>query len=201
VVVEFDLTAAARLQRNTLLLSEHRPLNRRRYKVSEPYLGEIRPVGFTFAPVGWAFCNGATLPISQNTALFSLLGTTYGGNGVTTFQLPNLSGCAAISFGQSVDTSNYTQGQVGGVETVQLTANQIPVHSHAIVAQGSEGSVASPVGAYFAASSVDQYAPSAAGVTGPILTIAGSSQVHTNLQPYLVINYIIALQGIFPSRN
>src|ERR1700744_5183218 len=98
--------------------------------MSEPFLGEIRMAGFNFAPVGWALCNGATLPIAENTALFSLLGTQYGGNGQTTFALPNMQGRVPMHFGQSAGTSNYTQGQTGGVEGVQLTIQQMPQHNH-----------------------------------------------------------------------
>jgi microcystin-dependent protein len=173
--------------------------------MSNPFLGEIRMFGFTFAPQGWALCNGQTLAISQNTALFSLLGTTYGGNGQTTFQLPNLQSRVAVHFGQGPGLSQYVQGQTGGLENVTLTVNQMPAHNHLVNATSSAATVNGPgtrflghvqAGAppIYAATTNDTMAPT-------MISVAGSSQPHTNIQPYLVLNFCIALAGLFPSRN
>jgi microcystin-dependent protein len=166
--------------------------------VTDPYLAELRIVSFAFAPRGWAFCNGQLLPINQNQALFSLLGTTYGGNGIQTFALPNLQGATGLHWG-----GNYSLGQVGGESAHQLSSAEMPTHTHTVHADSGAATVVSPAGAVWAASSPgSQYA--AAGDTtmssGAVGT-AGSSQPHPNLPPYLVLNVIIALQGIFPSRN
>jgi microcystin-dependent protein len=169
---------------------------------SDPLLGAIFIFGGNFAPSGYAFCNGATLSISQNTALFSLLGTTYGGNGTSTFQLPNLQGRAPIGFGQSAGTSNYSQGETGGVESVQLTTNQMPGHNHTVAQNFAApqttniptGAVPAPNGAYSTAAPVGTMATQNTGSTG-------GTQPHENRAPFLVLNYIIALQGVFPSRN
>jgi microcystin-dependent protein len=167
--------------------------------VAQPYVGEIRTVGFNFAPSGWMFCNGQLLSISNYEVLFNLIGTTYGGDGQNTFALPNLQSRVAIHAGTGSQT--YVIGQAGGVESVQLTTNQIPIHTHPIVAQGDVGNAASPVNAYFAASSADQYASSATGTTGSVLANNGSSQSHNNIQPYVAINYVISLFGVYPSQN
>jgi microcystin-dependent protein len=168
--------------------------------MSEPYVGEIRSVGFNFAPVNWAFCNGALLPISQFEVLFTLLGTTYGGDGQTTFALPDLRGRTPFHQGSGGGAS-YVMGQEGGVETVPLLATQIPSHVHPIGVQNGRGDVSSPIGALFAASSEDQYAASGSSASGAILSAAGGSQPHSNLQPFLCVNYIISLFGIFPSQS
>lgn len=175
--------------------------------MSEPFLGEIRLVGFNFAPNGWALCQGQVLSIAQNSALFSLLGVMYGGNGTTNFNLPDLRGRLATGFGQSLGTSNYSQGQVGGQENVTLITSQLPVHTHALVASDQPASVGG---------ASQNYLPSNGGRGAPLyantiqsqqslnpssITPTGGSQPHTNLQPYLVLNYIIALQGIYPSRS
>jgi microcystin-dependent protein len=166
--------------------------------MSEPYVGEIRLVGFNFAPIGWFLCQGQTLSISQYDVLFNLIGTTYGGNGQTTFQIPNLSGRTPVHIGGS---NGYIQGETGGVESVQLTAGQLPAHAHPIVVQGAAGNVPSPVGGILAGSAADQYAPTAGAVSGPILSSAGGGQPHSNLQPLVCLNYIIAYAGIYPSQN
>lgn len=172
--------------------------------MAEPFLGEIRMFGFQFAPTGWAMCNGQLLPISQNTALFSLLGTTYGGNGTSTFALPNLQSSVAIHQGQGVGLSPYVIGQNGGTENVTLTQGQMPLHGHVVNASGSPGANTRPAGGVLARATTDIYATAPDGSTtmnpGTIGN-AGGSQPHTNIQPYLVINFCIALQGIFPSRN
>jgi microcystin-dependent protein len=180
--------------------------------MAEPFLGQIMLVGFNFAPQGWAFCNGQLLSISQNTALFSLLGTTYGGNGTTTFALPDLRGRAAVGFGQGPGLSNYDLGQSTGTETVTLTAGQMPSHNHLVAANAATATVPSPGGADLAQSydatarhAVNTYStpPMTAPVTLDPATVqqSGGSQPHSNIQPALALNYIIALQGIFPSRG
>lgn len=159
--------------------------------------------GFNFAPQGWAMCNGQTLPISQNAALFSLLGTFYGGDGVTTFQLPNLQSRVAIHEGQGLGLSPYDIGQVGGVETVILNQNQMPQHSHSVGATSAPGTGGRPAGAVPARAADEVYGASTDGTTMSAAMIgnAGGNQPHTNIQPYLTVNFCIALQGIFPSRN
>jgi microcystin-dependent protein len=171
--------------------------------VSEPFVGEIRMFGFNFAPQGWAMCNGQTLPISQNQALFSLLGTTYGGNGQTTFQLPDLRGRLANHAGQGTGLSPYVLGQNGGTENVTLVQGQMPTHAHSVLANGSPATATRPGGAVLARTTADIYAAAPDGTTmnAGMIGTAGGSQPHPNLQPYLTVNFCIALQGIFPSRN
>lgn len=164
--------------------------------MADPFLGEIRLVGFNFAPRGWADCNGQILPINQNTALFSLLGTMYGGNGITTFALPNLQGRVAVHEG-----AGHTQGEQAGSEAVTLTVAQMPAHSHAFRAVA--GDQDSDVATNHLLSTGNFYAnpPSNTAMAAESISAAGGSQPHDNMQPYLVLRYIIALQGIFPSRN
>jgi microcystin-dependent protein len=174
--------------------------------MSEPFLGQIQAFGFNFAPRGWAFCNGQILPIAQNTALFSLLGTTYGGNGQTTFALPNLQSRVPVHFGQGPGLSPYDLGEQAGSETVTLTTNQIPAHQHAVtfLTNSSEGGQNSPAGNYFGKADPGTYASTHDNtLTGaqPPTGIVGGNQPHTNIQPYLALNFCIALEGIFPSRN
>jgi microcystin-dependent protein len=182
--------------------------------MNEPFLAGIYLGGFNFAPKGFAFCNGQVLAISTNAALFSLLGTTYGGNGTTDFQLPNLQGRAPIHFGQSSGTSNYVLGQLGGVETVTLISTQIPAHSHPLNVNSAAGNTATPgTTTYLAAgpatgsgpnaSQLKTYTTTANNATLNANTIgtAGGSQPFGILQPYLTVNYFIAMAGIFPSRN
>jgi microcystin-dependent protein len=173
----------------------------------EVFLGTIMAFGGNFAPRGWAFCNGQLLSIAQNTALFSILGTTYGGDGRTTFALPDLRGRVAVGMGSGPGLSPVVEGQTGGTETVTLQGTQIPAHSHTVAASTAAGSV--PPSNAFAAVPVDSqggvgagYAASANTTLNPA-TIGGGggNQPHENRQPYLGVNYIIALQGIFPSRN
>ena len=166
--------------------------------MADPFLGQLMLVPYNFAVRGWAFCSGQILPIAQNTALFSLLGTTFGGNGQTTFALPDLRGRVPIHYGQGPGLSNYDLGQVGGSETVTLTTNQIPGHAHTIGATNSGSTSTRPAnnvnaqgGAY---SSTSDASMQPTGNTG-------GSQPHSNIQPYLTLNWLIALEGIYPSRN
>jgi len=167
--------------------------------MADPFLGEIRLFGFNFAPRSWAFCNGQLLPINQNQALFSLLGTTYGGDGRTTFALPNLQGRVPIHFG-----SGHPLGQIGGEQAHALTSAEIPAHTHAIMASPSAGTQNVPANDMVLSQRAAEiyHAPSNLSPTiAGTLANVGSNQGHENMQPYLVINFSIALQGIFPSRN
>ena len=167
----------------------------------DPFLGEIRPVGFNFAPRGWALCQGQILPISQNTALFSLLGTNYGGNGTVNFALPNLQGNVAIGARQGPGLSSFFEGQTGGQTSVTLTTAQLPAHSHSVRGSSAAATSRSPSGNFPAKSVRKVYTTPAAGqLIADAVISTGSGFPHNNMQPYLSINYIIALQGIFPSR-
>lgn len=166
----------------------------------DPFIGEIRLVAFTFAPKGWAFCAGQLLPINQNQALFALLGTAYGGDGRTTFALPDLRGRVAVGMGESATGTDYPLGGSGGLESVKVTVGQLPSHSHAVRANSGPSTTKNPVasvpafgGAYAATQN--------AAMNGAMLGNKGGGQAHENRQPYLSLNYIIALQGIFPSQN
>jgi microcystin-dependent protein len=165
--------------------------------MSDPFLAEIRMVGFSFAPRGWAFCDGQLLPINQNEALFSLLGTIYGGDGRTTFALPDLRGRTPIHFG-----NGYTQGRKDGRETHTLDTSQMPEHSHAINAS-TESSSSDPAGQFPGRGAVDMYgAPANLQPMGDgTIVSAGAGQGHENMQPYLAVYFCIALQGVFPSRD
>ena len=178
--------------------------------MTQPFIGEIQLFGFNFNPRGWAFANGATLPISQNTALFSLIGTIYGGNGQTTFQLPNFAGRAGCQQGNGPGLSPRTLGQSFGANTVTLTSNQIPQHSHAVVlyAQNDTAKRASSPSPNNALSVSSEGAATAFMPAGsPNTQFApsmlspnqGGGQAHQNQQPYLGVNFCIALQGIYPS--
>jgi microcystin-dependent protein len=162
--------------------------------------------GGSFPPAGWAFCNGQSIPISENDALFQLIGTTYGGDGQQTFNLPNLQSRVPIHLGQGPGLSqNYQLGEAAGVESVTLTVNQIPVHSHAALCNSAGGNTSNPAGAVWAVSDVNQYANAAPDTTmgTPAMqtTPAGGSQPHENMIPFLCVSYIISLFGIFPSPN
>lgn len=174
----------------------------------EPFIGQLMLVGFNFAPRGWALCNGQLLSIAQNTALFSLLGTTYGGNGVTTFALPDLRGRAPLHFGQGPGLSNYDQGQVSGTESVTLLSSQMPPHNHAVAANSNTGTATDPSGAVLASFGSAMPPEGPYTTAGPNTTLAasavgaaGGGQPHENMPPYLVLNWIIALEGVFPSRS
>jgi len=165
--------------------------------MAEPFLGEIFMMSFNFPPKGWALCNGQFLPINQNQALFSLLGTTYGGNGQTTFALPNLQGRVPIHKG-----NGHTLGEAAGSTAVTVNLQQLPTHLHSL--QASSGAAATPVPTNSVPAQANNlYAPATAPVAlGPSsVTNVGGSQAHTNMMPYLTINFCIALQGIFPSQN
>ena len=174
--------------------------------MADPFVAEIRMFGFNFAPKGWAFCNGQLLPISQNTALFSLLGTTYGGDGKSTFALPNLQGSTAMQQGQGPGLSLRDLGEQSGSETVTLLQSEMPLHNHSLMTLNSEiGNLNAPAPerAIARSGAATAYQPSNAGIVQmnfQALTITGGSQPHNNMQPYLTVNFCIALQGIFPSR-
>lgn len=174
--------------------------------MAEPFLAEIIMFGGNFAPRGWALCNGQLLQISSNTALFSILGTTFGGDGRTTFALPDMRGRIPIHDGTGPGLSPYRLGQRGGTETIPLNANQLPAHTHAVQCANKGGNERSPVGAYPAVDGTGVAAnfsdrPANATSKWPETTNAGSGQAHNNVQPFQCVNFIIALQGIFPSRN
>jgi microcystin-dependent protein len=173
----------------------------------DPFVAEIRIFPFNFAPRGWAFCNGQILPISQNTALFSLLGTTYGGDGKSTFALPNMQGNAPMHQGQGPGLALHDLGETGGSATVTLLESEMPAHSHGVLAQSTPlGGVATPAGASLSRpASGNLY--DATGTTSLVqmspqaLQLAGGSQPHNNMQPYLTMNFCIAMQGVFPPRS
>jgi microcystin-dependent protein len=171
--------------------------------MSDPFLGELKLFPYNFAPRGWAFCNGQILSIAQNTALFSLLGTTYGGNGQTTFALPDLRGRVPISAGQGPGLSNYSLGQVGGTETETLLIQQMPMHTHLVQASTGDATTSQPGGNVLAAVGGGAYAapPTDATMAPNMIATSGGSQPHNNVSPYLTLNWCIALAGIFPSRN
>jgi microcystin-dependent protein len=175
--------------------------------MSDPFLAEIRIFTGNFAPKGWALCDGQVLPISQNTALFSLLGTTYGGNGTSTFALPNLQGMAPMSAGQGPGLSFRALGENGGEPNVTLLATELPVHTHAASATTNPGSEVSPAGMAPAVPGFSRGATAystGAGNTSlssAALDIVGGSLPHNNMPPYLTLTFIIALQGIYPARS
>jgi microcystin-dependent protein len=169
--------------------------------MAEPFVAEVRIFGFNFAPRGWAFCNGQLMPISQNTALFSLVGTTYGGNGYNTFGLPNFQAVFPLQPGQGPGLSPRDLGQTGGSNTVTLSQSEIPLHTHQIT--GGDGTLQQrPEGNLIGASPARGFHPGPPDGTANFsaLSIAGGSQPHNNMPPFLALNFCIALQGIFPSR-
>jgi microcystin-dependent protein len=171
--------------------------------MSNPYVGEIRMFGGSFAPAGWAFCSGQLMPISENDTLFNLIGTTYGGDGQETFALPNLQSRVPIHQGTGSDGIAYQLGETGGVETVTLTTQQIPIHNHGFLGSTAPGAQPSPVGNVVAASNtISLYKASAptAALATQALNPDGGSQPHENLQPYLCISFILSLFGIFPHQ-
>lgn len=174
-------------------------------QATEPFIGQIAFVPYNFVPKNWAACDGQLLPIAQNTALFSLLGTTYGGNGQTTFALPDMRGRSLLDDGQGPGLQNYTIGEMGGQENVTLTTQEIPAHNHNILAVTSEGNDASPAGNLPANTKIldKEYSnlPSNTTMKDTMVGNTGGNQPHENRSPYLVLKCIIALQGVFPSRN
>ena len=168
--------------------------------MSEGFIAEIRLFAGSFAPRGWALCNGQILSIAQNTALFSLLGTTYGGNGTTTFALPDLRGRVPVHPGQGPSTSTYNLGQQGGTESETLTTSQMPAHAHTLNASSNDETTNRPGGAVPAKGGVYDSPPNVAMHAGAVGN-AGGNQPHNNIQPYTTLNYMICMVGIFPSRN
>ena len=177
--------------------------------MSNPFLAEIRIFPFNFAPKGWAFCDGQILPLSQNTALFSLLGTTYGGDGRSNFALPNLQGCAPMHPGQGPGLSLHDLGETGGSDTVTLLESEIPSHPHSLMAAALVADLDAPSpNVALARTTPAQLYTSAANGTPPLVQLsdntiapAGGDQPHNNLMPYLTLNFCIALQGVFPPRT
>ncbi len=173
--------------------------------MATPYVGEIRMFGGNFAPVGWAFCDGSLQSIAENDTLFSLIGTTYGGDGVSTFALPDLRGRMPINQGQGPGLSPYALGQAAGAEQVTVTTSQLPAHTHTALGTAQPGNASGPGGHTWAATTtltpystdVSQLQPMSAGAVGA----QGASQPHDNVMPYLAINFIIALEGIYPSQG
>ena len=170
----------------------------------EPFLAEIRIFGFNFAPTGWAFCNGQLMPISQNTALFALLGTFYGGDGKSTFALPNMQSSAPMHNGQGPGLSLHSLGETGGAATVTLLESEIPVHTHTVNASSTPANVSTPTPTVQIARSKGQTAYAPPNNLTPMafqeITPTGGDFPHNNLMPYLALNFCIALQGVFPPR-
>jgi microcystin-dependent protein len=172
--------------------------------MSTPYLSEIAIFAFNFAPKGFAFCNGQLLPITQNQALFALIGTTYGGDGITTFALPNLQGASLVGMGSASGLASIVLGESGGETNVTLTQAQLPSHSHTLIAQGTAANSQDPGAGFLAVQRDNAYlAPGSAttALSPTALSVVGGSQPHPNQSPYLVLTMCIALSGIFPSQN
>ena len=178
--------------------------------MAQPYVGEVRMFGGSFAPASWAFCNGQSMSISEYSALYNLIGTTYGGNGTTTFNLPNLQGRLCVGMGQAPGLSNYTIGQTAGQETVTLTSNQMPMHSHALNATTTTANLGTPAGNLtgnatpLTPTNQRMYAGAPGQTTGNLagnpVSLAGGNQPHSNLMPSLCVSFIIALFGIYPTQ-
>ena len=176
--------------------------------MADPFVGQLMLAPYNFAPRGWAFCAGQLIPISQNPALFSLLGTQYGGNGTSNFALPNLQGCVPVGSGQGPGLSDYSNGETGGSETVTLLSTEVPPHNHNlnVVAGGRITLTSDPKNAFLASSSSAYCAVSSNQLNqslaaGSLTPGNGQSQPHDNMMPYQVLNWFIALQGVFPSRG
>ena len=169
--------------------------------MAQPYVGEIRMFAGNFAPAGWMFCEGQLLPISENETLFQLIGTTYGGDGQSTFALPDLRGRMPMHMGSGGGLSSRTLAESGGVETVTLTTQQIPAHTHVPQGDANSGSSDDPTGRVWASSSAIQFiaGPTNTTMNNTIMGNTGGSQPHDNMSPYLVLSFIISLFGIFPS--
>ena len=172
--------------------------------MADPFVAEIRIFPFNFAPKGWAFCDGQIMPISQNTALFALLGTTYGGDGKSNFALPNLQGSAPLGPGQGPGLSLFDLGQTGGEDTVTLLESEMPAHNHSAECNDTAADSITPGGEVWAPEVAGSNAYGSSGGTpmsANALAVAGGGQPHNNLQPYLTLNFCIALQGVFPPRS
>ena len=172
--------------------------------MAQPYVGEIRMFAGNFAPVGWMFCDGQLLPISENETLFQLIGTTYGGDGEETFALPNLQSRVPIHMGNGPDGVTYPLAEMAGVEEVTLTTQQIPAHTHPLMGSTQNATDSSPAGNVTGKTATRIYVnnrPPDTSMNSMSIGQAGGSQPHTNLQPFLCINYIISLYGIFPQPN
>ncbi|KAF2341824.1 phage tail protein [Flavobacterium tistrianum] len=173
--------------------------------MAQPYIGEIRMFGGNFAPVGWMFCEGQILSISEYETLFQLIGTTYGGDGQSTFALPDLQGRVPIHSGTSTSGTTYTLAETGGAEGITLTTNQIPAHNHSLIATTDLADTASPSNALFSTNPPGSKMFSSAAPTTALsatsITATGGSQPHTNFQPYLCVNFIISLFGVFPTQT
>ena len=165
--------------------------------MSEPFLGEIKIISWNFPPKGWAFCDGQLLPINQNQALFSILGTTYGGDGMRTFGLPNLDGRTPFHVGNGI-----VLGEMGGETTHTLNISELPAHNHVPAGSSNNANLPSALGNVWGSASVNPFTPNPNNAMNPsTVSIIGGNQPHENMSPYLVLNFIIALQGIFPSQN
>jgi len=174
--------------------------------MADPFVGQLMLVGFNFAPVGWQLAQGQLVAISQNTALFSLLGTQYGGNGTSNFQLPNMQGNVPVGYGQGPGLSQYFQGETGGSSTVTLLASETPNHNHVCQAKSVLADATTPIGSSLADNKTGSvYTPTAtpltAMATAALSTFNGGGQPHENMMPYLGMYWVIAFQGVFPSRN
>src|SRR5665213_4150551 len=175
--------------------------------MSQPFVGQVIAVGFNFPPVGWFLCNGQLLPISQYDVLYTLIGTTYGGDGISTFGLPNMNGRAPLCMGTGTGLSTYVLGQNAGIESVTLLANQVGLHSHPLATSANAGTASSPgptlalgTSSFTDAGLYVQGAPNTT-LSGTSIGVAGHSLPHENRQPFVTINYIIAAFGIFPSQS
>jgi microcystin-dependent protein len=169
--------------------------------MSEPFLGEIRIVTFNFAPTGWAFCDGQLMSIAQNEELFNLIGTLYGGDGKSTFALPNLQGRVAIHQGTGTGLSDYSLGEFAGAETIALTTAQIPRHNHPLHATTTAHTSGVPTAHVLAGGGAYNNGPTNTQLNGTSVGVSGGSEPHDNLQPFLVLNFIIALQGVYPTQT
>jgi microcystin-dependent protein len=173
--------------------------------MADPFVAEIRIFPFNFAPKGWAFCNGQLLPLSQNTALFSLVGTTYGGDGKSTFALPDLQGSAPMHPGQGPGLSLHDLGETGGSETVSLLQSEMPAHTHTLRANTldtADFNTPGPTTSFAQSSGADVYQPATNATLAPqVLPVQGGSFPHNNMMPYLTLSFNIALQGVFPPRG
>ena len=167
--------------------------------MGDPFMGEVKMVSFDFAPQGWAMCNGGLMPINQNQALYSLLGTTYGGNGQTNFALPNLQGRVPMHF----QNNGFNRGEVGGEQAHTITTSEMPTHTHVVQGTQNAATTVAATGNVFANATVNAYNDPAsfASLAPNTITNVGGSQAHNNMAPYTVLTFVIALQGVFPAQN